>query len=404
MPPAPEHEPAYEPLPEPASDWRPPRTSALRRWRAMISVGLRMMIHDRLKMLGTLFGVVFAVILCVQQLGVMFGLVNRNTMLVDRAGADIWIVPPATESLQGGALLGDSVLVRARATEGVLMAEPLLYGGGSIKLPGGGSEGVTIIGTRWPNLLGGPWNMVAGTPDALTEPDTLIFEDAKREQFGGLNLGSVREVNGNLVRVGGFTWGLIAFAPAYTFAELDTARQLTGIRQGQTHVLVRARSGQDLQAVKRRLAARLPEVQVLTTREFSGRITRNLLGGPIGISFGTSVFFGLAIGFFIVSLLMFSSVLDNLKQFGTLKAIGCTSGDLSRLILAQSVVYALVGSLIGLALILRLGRTISSAQFTILIPRPLVAVVPPVMLIMCVSAAVLALLRIRKLEPGMVFR
>ena len=72
------------------------------RWRAMIRVGLRMMVHDKLKMLGTLVGVVFAVLLSNQQAGTFLGLIQKNTMFIDNAGADMWIVPPNTAGAPGG--------------------------------------------------------------------------------------------------------------------------------------------------------------------------------------------------------------------------------------------------------------------------------------------------------------
>ena len=67
----------------------------------------------------------------------------------------------------------------------------------------GGSKQGVLIGTRGPAWKGGPFNMVAGTVDALAEPDSMIFEDSDGEKFGGLNLGSVREVNGRRIKVGG---------------------------------------------------------------------------------------------------------------------------------------------------------------------------------------------------------
>ncbi|MEZ4462829.1 MAG: ABC transporter permease [bacterium] len=387
------------------STWKPKRMPFGRRAKTMAASGVKMMLHDRLKMLGTLFGVVFAVLLTVQQLGTMFGLVYRNTMFVDNSQADIWIVPPATEALQPGKLFGEGALLQARATEGVEAAEPLLFGGGTLTLPSGGNEQVTLIGTRAPNYMGGPWNIIQGNREDLQLADGMFFEDSKREQFGGLNIGSIRELNGKQVRVVGFSWGLIAFAPAYAFAEYDFARTLLNVPDGKMNfVLVRVRKGYDIEKVRAEIAKRVPEGDVVTRQTFSSRITKNLLTGPIGISFATSTSFGLAIGFFIVALLMFSSVLDNIREFGTLKAIGCTNGDLTKLILAQSMIYAFVGSFIGLGLVMNMVENASSAEFFLVVPKWLLVLAPIMMLGMCLSAAFFALWRIRKLEPGMVFR
>ena len=132
------------------------------RARAMAALGVEMMIYDKPKLAGTLVGVVFAVVLSLQQLSILFGLLDKNTMFVDHAGADVWITPAGTEQLQPGAPLSDAVLMRARTTAGVAIAEPLVYSGAVIKTPMGASEPVTLVGTAAPMRLGGPWAMVAG--------------------------------------------------------------------------------------------------------------------------------------------------------------------------------------------------------------------------------------------------
>jgi putative ABC transport system permease protein len=364
-----------------------------------------MMFHDRLKLLGTIAGVVFAVVLAVQQLSILFGLLNKNTMFVEQSGADLWIVPPNTELLQPGEKLADSLVGIARTTEGVAVAEPLLFTGGTLKKPNGGAEPLTLVGVALPSAMGGPWNVVAGEPAALGQPDTMFFEDSEREKYGGLHLGSVREVSGHRVVVGGFTWGLLPFGPAYAFGDIELIRDITKTAKDRTNfVLVKVREGEELQEVKARLAARVPEALVLTTEEYSASIVSSLLRQQLGLSFGISTSFGLIIGLVIVALSMFSSVLDNLREFGTLKAIGCTNGDLSMLLLAQSLAYGLLGSFVGLGLVTRIVEKIRGPKLVPIIPEQILALTPVVMVTLCMIASVLALLRIRRLEPAMVFR
>ncbi len=375
------------------------------RYAMMASVGVRMMLHDKAKLIGTVLGVIFAVVLGVQQLSILFGLLDKNTMFIENAGADLWIVPPGTEQVQASTLMGEGVLARARTTEGVAIAEPLLFTGAAMKKKGGGNEAVTLVGTSLPAKLGGPWNFVAGDASALEEPDTVVFEDAEREKYGGLDIGSVRELNGHRVRAGAFTWGLLPFGPAYAFTEINHAHDVTGIpRDKMSFVLVKVRPGEDPSEVKRRLSERIPEQLVLTEKEYVSRVVNRLLREQLGASFATSTAFGLIIGFIIVALSMFSSVLDNIREFGTLKAIGCTNFDLALLLICQATLYAFAGSLLGLGLVARMGEAIRSPQLVPVIPWPVFAVVPAMMLGVCVTASTLALARIRRLEPGMVFR
>jgi hypothetical protein len=129
-----------------------------------------MMFHDKLKMLGTLAGVVFAVLLSNQQAGTFMGLIYKNVMFVQNCDADIWIAPPGTEAFQPGKPIPESYILQARVVDGVAWAEPLLYGASTIALPSGGAEAVTLVGTKAPGFHGGPWNVVVGDPATSISP------------------------------------------------------------------------------------------------------------------------------------------------------------------------------------------------------------------------------------------
>ncbi|MFO0680405.1 MAG: ABC transporter permease [Sandaracinus sp.] len=373
--------------------------------RLMSLLALRMMFHDRAKLVGTLLGVIFATVLVNQQLGVFLGLLGKNTMFVDNAGADIWVVPPSTQTLQGGSPISLYTLDQARVVPGVAWAEPLLYGTAIMQRPDGGRESVTLVGTRLGHLAGGPWNLVAGDVSALAYPDTVIFEDSQREKLGGLNLGSVRELGGHRVIVGGFTWGLNPFAPPYAFAELETAREILHTPADQTtFVLVRVAPGADVHAVQQALAARLPNTLVITRDEFHTSIVSYLIRAQLGISFGTSTAFAVIVGFVIVSLSMFSAVVDNVREFGTLKATGATTFDLAKLLFVQALSYAFLGTTIGMFLVTRMAEGIRSANLALVLPPELYVGTYVLMALLCLFASVLALWRVRNVEPGMVFR
>ena len=101
---------------------------------------------------------------------------------------------------------------------------------------------------------------------------------------------------------------------------------------------------------------------------------------------------------------MFSAVVDNIREFGTLKAIGCRNSDLALLLLVQSTFYGLLGSIIGLAQITSIAGFMRSPKMALVLPWQTFACTPIVMILLCALASLLALSRIRKLEPGMVFR
>lgn len=369
-------------------------------------LGLRMMVHDRPKLLGTMSGVVFAVVLVLQQLATLFGLVGKNTMFVENAGADIWIAPKGTLQLQASGELERSVLDRARSVAGVAEAEPLVFASASMARPNGGNEPMSLVGSPLPSRLGAPWNVIAGRVEDLEAPDTIFVDDSARKKLGDVNLGSVREVAGRRVRVVGLTWGLQPFAPAYAFADIALARKLSGTGEGACQfVLVRIVPGESSDLVAARLRRALPDEAVMTRSAFRDGIVRTLLvDSALGISFGFTATFGLLVGFVIVALTMYSAVLDNLRELGTLKAIGCRNEDLTWLVLVQASVYGLGGSFVGLGLGAMLTSGIRSEELSLVVPKVLFVVLPPLMLLVCATASLLSLRRIRKLEPAMVFR
>jgi len=390
---------------DPAARLEAARRGRRQRWAITAVLALRMMAHDKPKFLGTTLGVVFSVVLGAQQLGMLGGLLAKNTMLVDRSGADLWLVPPGTTLIQPGQRMSTQILYAARAVDGVAVASPLVMTASAVALPGGGSESITLIGFDLDTGLGGPWNVVAGAVDDLRRPAALFFEDSQRERLGGLNLGSVREVQGTRVRVAGFTWGLLPFGAPYAFGDVDTVRTLSGMPDRRlNYVLVQVAPGHDVEVIRLQLQARIPQAIVYTRDELHDRVVDTLLGMQLGIVFGTTTIFALGIGFVIVALTMFSSILDNLRELATLKALGMSNRDLTGLVVVQALAYALLGSLIGLGLVAYVVEAIRSPNLTVIVTPVMIAATPAVMALLCTAASVLALRRVRRLDPASVFR
>jgi putative ABC transport system permease protein len=386
-----------EPLPE--------RATFGARLRLMAEIGLAMMLHARLKLLATLAGVVFSVLLINFAMGTFFGLLEKHTMLSKNAGADVWIVPKGAELLGQGMLDLHSLSV-ARTTPGVAEAAPLLLGGSDVVIPGGRHEGITLIGTPYPYTLGGPWNLVAGSAAALRQPDTIILEGSVRENFGGVNMGSVREVGGRRTVIGGFTWGLAGIGASYAFADYETARDYLHARNDRaSFVVVRVQQGTNPSEVAEALRLRANNVDVYTTEALVRRGQMQMLTKtPVGVTFASISMFGLLIGMVIVGLTMLSAVVDSIREFGMLKALGCTSADIALLLAAQSTIVGLLGSLIGLGALSIIARAMRSPNMGLSLPWQLPAGTVIAMVAMCLAASLFSLLRIRKVEPAMVFR
>jgi putative ABC transport system permease protein len=371
----------------------------------MASIGLKMMLNNKLRLVATLLGVVFASVLGNQSIGTMISLIRKSSMLVRNAGADIWIVPPATELLVPGRHIALSAIQRARLHPGVKDAQPLLLASGSIKLPTGGSDGVTLVGSVAPRYLGGPWNVVSrGTP--RMRGDYLVLDVADQDRLAGFGVGAEREVNGQRITIGGLTWGAQQMESPLAFAEFDLVRDLSKTDNDRaTAGLVVLNPGVNPAQTRAALQKELPDLLVMTTDEFIDVLSRTILTKtPIGAVFGSLAAFGVVIGFVMVSLSVFSGVSESLREFGTLRAIGARTSDLTWLLMLQSLLYAAVGTLIGLGAFSGLAMLIRSPGLIVLVHPTMIWGTFLVMVAMCCSSALLALVRVWRIEPGMVFR
>ena len=383
-----------------------PRATRWARNLVMAKTAISMMTHNTLRLVATMSGVLFAVLLTNFAMGTFLGLIQKNTLLTRNMAGDIWIVPKGMTQFGTGGPIPMGAVNQARAEQGVVEAVPMLMGMRMIDALQGNREAVQVIGVPAPYTLGGPWNIALGSAEMLARPDTMLFEGSYRKQYGNLNEGDVREIAGHRVSVGGFTWGLLPFGAAYSFADYDLARELLKVDRDQaTFGLIKVTSPELAPAIKSRLQEKLPEVDVLTRSELEGNLISFLLtASPIGVTFGAITFFGLLVGTVIVSLTMFQSVVDNIKEFGTLKAIGANMYDLAALLTVQALINAWVGTVLGVSLVAFVGNALKSPKLALQLVPQLTFATFVAMTFVCLFAALLALLRLRKVEPAMVFR
>jgi len=60
----------------------------------------RNLFRDRIRLITTLIGIIFSVVLVTVELGLFMGFERTVTMMIDHARADIWIGPAQTKSFE----------------------------------------------------------------------------------------------------------------------------------------------------------------------------------------------------------------------------------------------------------------------------------------------------------------
>jgi putative ABC transport system permease protein len=123
----------------------------------------------------------------------------------------------------------------------------------------------------------------------------------------------------------------------------------------------------------------------------------------MGMSFGTLVVFAMISGFFIIGLTLYSSALDRIKDYGTLKAIGAKNKFVNRLIIAQAFLYATIGYVLAMLLIYGFKFGVEKSGLNINVSLPFALFLLFVTMLISIGGSLFAVRKISKLEPASVF-
>jgi putative ABC transport system permease protein len=364
-----------------------------------------MVLDQPSKSLGTMLGVVISTFLMAQQISTFLGILGRVAAFADGTDVDIWIASATTQDVD----ITDTVPMRyqaaAASTDGVAWASPLVQGMSRATRPDGVREFVKVVGVEGPRFSGLARSMVGGSQRSdLASPGRIFMNSADRPLYGPAERGDRLEVGGRTMIVAGFFDGIEPHGNySYMFINLADARALTGMPTDRaTFIAVSIEPGRNPHRVAEVLRSRIPDARILTSAQLRKAVVAQFMERtPVGLVFGMGAIVAALVGSLIVGVTMFSSVVDRTRDFGTLLAIGATRRDLVKLLLAQALVFFVVGAGLGL-LIFGLVKLHTAAPM--LAPPWMLALVALGSLASCLLASLAAIRRVLSIDPAIVFK
>ena len=395
----------------------------------MLSVALKMLAGDRAKYAGLLFGVTFTAFLITFAASFFCGFMTRGFSLIsENPAADVWVMDPATESVEKFINLPDSELNRVRGVEGVRYAAPLLLGAAEARFPGGQFQQFQVIGVDDATLSGLPEARGGAAPDALRAADCVVVDAGgtsgkmetpklpeDRWPADGPHLGAPTRplaagddllVNDHAVRVVGVTQTLPRFPPRplMYMTMANALRILPPERRRLTFVLATAAPGVNT----KELAARIQAATGLRARprdDFKSDTVHWYLTNSEDVGdVGTMLSLAMTIGFGVTGVMFFMFTQENLRQYAVLNAMGATPRRLLAMIFVQSGSCGLIGTGLGLGLCAIAGRFAAATwgfPFRMMWFTPLAGGL--MVVVVCVVSALLSARPVLQLEPAIVF-
>ncbi len=377
-------------------------------------VALRMLTGDRGKYFGIVFGVAFAALLMAQQAATFLGLMrNTASQIRDLEGAAIWVMDPNVRFVDDVKPLSDVELQRVRGVAGVEWAVRLYKGQARARFPDGNFQQMILLGLDDATLVGAPRDLLLGSLADLRRPNAVLIDEAgyrylwPNEPF---RLG--REFEMNDVRA--VIVGVCKASPTFmTFPILYTrysqaVQFVPGERKMMSFVLAQNSRDIDVDEACARIHERTG-LAALPRQGFGDKtIDYYLKRTGIPINFGITVVLGFVVGAAIAGQTFYLFTVENLKQFGALKAMGVGNLRIVGMILLQAVVVGAIGYGVGVGmaalfsvLLETLVKTVPPAFF---MPWQVLVFVGGAVLLIIVLSSLVSIRRVLVLEPAVVFK
>ena len=249
--------------------------------------------------------------------------------------------------------------------------------------------------------------MLAGTIEAIEQPETVIIDELSYDVLGLKKLGDEAQIEGNRAILGGVSSGVRTFTAApCVFTSIENALKYSPYYKDEeiAYVLAKVDPGIDPAVISARISTEVSNVEALTTPEFAERSVKYwMLETGVGITVIITAALGLLVGAVIMSQTLFAITQDHLGNYATLLALGFHQNTLRQIVLTQSLSLGGLGILVGTILFI-LACNASARSPIPLETTPLVSLgLIAFSLFCCIAASWFSIRAIFKLDPVMVF-
>lgn len=291
--------------------------------------------------------------------GVSYGTLDGTARRARGVGADIMIRPPGSSVLSlTTAPMTDKLIDFIASQPYVSMAT------GTAIQPLKGFDSVSGLDLDQFSRMSGGFHFISGGP-FQSDQDILVDEYYAREN--NLHLGDRLDLLGREWRVAGiFESGKLA----RICVRLTVLQNLMANPHRLSLIYVKVDSPAHLQVVLSDLRNRMPNYPIYSMEEYTSLLSINsvgLLRNFIGVVIGIAV----VVGFIVVFMAMYTAVLERTREIGILKAVGASPGLILQLLVRETLLLSVLGTICGILLtyatqwVMRYAAPSSLAQETV---------------------------------------
>lgn len=380
-----------------------------------IPLGWLQLRHRPLRLLVALAGIGFAVLLIMMQLGFRAALFESAVRFHERLNYDIALFSTNSVFIVRPQPFSKRRLYQALGDESVASVSPVHIFPGVWKNPWNNDRrSINVIGFDPEDQLLDAKGF-ENYRQLLRRQDVVLFDAASRPEFGPVaeefspDKDLTTELNDRQIRVVGlFEMGTSFGIDGSIMTSEDNWLRLfpNRARNDIELGLISLKHGADAGATRDRLRAYLPkDILVMTKADFVAREKKYWNAAtPIGYIFAFGAIMGFVVGAIIVYQILFADVSEHLNEYATLRALGYPNRFISGIVIQQAIILGVLGYFPGIALVYWLsGKAAAATHLPLYITQDRALTVFLLTLSMCAISALLAVRKVRRLDPADVF-
>lgn len=376
---------------------------------SLFKIAIKLLVNDKGKFFTLILGITFAVFLMMQMTATFSGIMNRASANIINVGVKMWVMDPSVNIQSDSIPLPNTLLDQVRSIPGVKYAAPIYMGGGLVRLlPGGNYQSAVIIGLDDQSLLGYPQMLQGHIRDIFHNDGYVVVKDSEYYKLGSPQIGTTFEVNdhrGVIVGVGkALVNGLFGSPTMYTtytraISDLPTSRFTI------SYILVEPKNLKDILQIKK-MVKKFGYV-ALTDQEFIAKNTSYYL---YKTGLGTNVFImtivSFIVGLSIAGQTFYAFVIENIQEFGALKAIGAKKNEMIQMIFCQASVVGFLGYGMGVlfASIMIACAKLRLPNYASIVTFQNLGFAFFMVIVIVLVSSYLGIKRVTKIEPFDIFR
>jgi putative ABC transport system permease protein len=270
--------------------------------------------------------------------GISYGTLDETARRARGVGADIVVRPPGTSVISLSSAPMPQDLLQYFITQ-----PHVTFATGTMIQPLSGFDSLTGIDLAQFNEMSGGFRFVKGGAFRAMD-DVIVDEYYAREK--NLHVGSSIKLMNHPWNVAGiFESGKLA----RVCARLDVLQALTSSPKRLSQIYLKVDDPKLAQVVVNDLRDQMPGYFIYTMDEFTSLLTINsvgLLRNFIGVVIGIAVI----VGFIVVTMAMYTAVLERTREIGILKALGASSSYILNLLFRETLLIAVIGTVLGIVM------------------------------------------------------